>query len=181
MTTRFVKPPFTRLVVVGAVYQVIAYIVYVLSGTVAFTPVGAFAAVTATSAVGLVLHLLLLLVNIFVRADFAHDSEDARYAFSFDQWYAMVGLVSSLIVLVTVAGLWIAGTSVTLAGIIGLALMTGPALAVLNFVLPLPREGGITIEEGRNLVDSLRNGPRSDTPINARGTNTWTQINNGKR
>lgn len=139
VVVRFVRAPFSRLVIAGAIFHAAALTIFVLAAAGAFgAVVGGHVAVTVTCAVGIVLHLALLLVNVMARAEDARLTEDGRRAFAYDQWYAVVGIVGTASALVIAVGLWLASGAALVSALVALALTTTPALTVLTFAVPLP-------------------------------------------
>jgi hypothetical protein len=155
MVVRYLRPPFSRLIVAGLIFQVAALIVFIVVAAGALTGSGGFVAVTVTVSVGIVLHLLLFLFNIFVRAEYAQERDDARMIMAADQWYSIAGLAGCIIVLFATLGLWLGHGTTLVASLIGLVLVSGPALSVLTYVMPaeMTRERSVdTIEEARPAI-----------------------------
>ena len=149
MVRRYVKPPYSRLVIAGVLFQVAAFIVFTLAATNAMTGESALAGVTGTAAAGLLLHLLLLIFNMAVRAEHAAERDDARMMLSADQWYAAAAMIGCILTLIVTVGIWLGNASASTAGTLALALVSVPALSILTFAPVLPREAYIELEEVR--------------------------------
>lgn len=157
MVVRFVRPPFSRLVVAGAVFHGIALLLFILAAANAFgNSTGDYAAITGATGVGTLLHLVLLLINAMVRAEHTYYSEDTRLAFAFDQWYAVSSLAGCGLALAAAIGLWLADSAVIIAGLVAVALVSAPALSVLSHVVPVARDASASMEEGKRGTEATR-------------------------